>query len=151
MLESAIVNCPQDLWDHPETKNKFWHVAFHAIFYVHLYIQPSVQDFSPWEKHRENHEFLGFSPSSEKEQPEIGPPYTQDELLVYLAYCRQQVKDILPRLALESDQSGFDWLPFGKLELQFYNIRHLQQHTGELCERLGAVGIDIDWVGKGAE
>ena len=45
-------------------------------------------------------------------------------------------------------ESGFDWLPFNKLELQFYNIRHIQQHTGELCERLGTVGdIEVDWVG----
>jgi hypothetical protein len=36
----------------------------------------------------------------------------------------------------------------GKLELQFYTIRHLQQHTGELCERLGTeAGIEIGWVG----
>ena len=45
-------------------------------------------------------------------------------------------------------QSGFYWLPFGKLELQFYNIRHTQQHTGELCERLGATGdIEVAWIG----
>jgi hypothetical protein len=32
--------------------------------------------------------------------------------------------------------------------LQFYNIRHVQQHTGELCERLGAKGeVEVDWVG----
>jgi hypothetical protein len=44
--------------------------------------------------------------------------------------------------------SGFDWLPFDKMELQLYNIRHIQQHTGELCERLGAQGeIQVDWVG----
>ncbi len=46
-------------------------------------------------------------------------------------------------------ESGFFWLPFGKLELQFYNIRHLQHHTGELFERLGAVGVTLDWVGRG--
>jgi hypothetical protein len=45
-------------------------------------------------------------------------------------------------------ESGFYWLPFDKLELQFYNIRHVQQHTGELCERLGARGdLQVDWVG----
>jgi len=44
-------------------------------------------------------------------------------------------------------ESGFHWLPFNKLELQVYNIRHLQQHTGELCERLGAHGeIEVAWV-----
>ena len=44
-------------------------------------------------------------------------------------------------------ESGFDWLAFNKLELQFYNIRHLQQHVGELCERLGMGKVDVDWVG----
>jgi hypothetical protein len=33
------------------------------------------------------------------------------------------------------------------LELQLYNIRHLQLHTGELCERLGTTGVDVEWVG----
>ena len=42
---------------------------------------------------------------------------------------------------------GFYWLPFNKLELQFYNIRHIQQHTGELYERLGTrENIELDWV-----
>ena len=50
-------------------------------------------------------------------------------------------------LDLEAE-SGFYWLPFDKLELQIYNIRHIQQHTGELCERLGARGdIEVGWVG----
>ena len=40
----------------------------------------------------------------------------------------------------------------GKLELQIYNLRHLQQHTGELMERLGSrAGIDVDWVGMKVE
>jgi hypothetical protein len=44
--------------------------------------------------------------------------------------------------------SGFFWLPFDKLELQFYTIRHIQQHTGELMERLGTrANVEIDWVG----
>jgi hypothetical protein len=46
--------------------------------------------------------------------------------------------------------SGFYWLPFDKLELQFYNIRHVQHHTGELYERLGATeDVELDWVGIG--
>ncbi len=39
-------------------------------------------------------------------------------------------------------------MPFSKLELQFYTIRHIQQHTGEMMERLGTrAGAEIDWVG----
>jgi hypothetical protein len=45
-------------------------------------------------------------------------------------------------------ESGFHWLRFDKLQLQFYNIRHIQHHTGELCERLGGTGeIEVAWVG----
>ena len=47
----------------------------------------------------------------------------------------QQVVERVTQLDLEA-HSGFEWLPFGKLELQIYSIRHLQQHTGELMERL---------------
>jgi hypothetical protein len=36
-----------------------------------------------------------------------------------------------------------------KLELQFYNIRHIQQHTGELYERLSAYkNIKLNWVAQ---
>jgi hypothetical protein len=35
-----------------------------------------------------------------------------------------------------------------KFELQIYTIRHLQQHSGELMERLGSrANISVDWVG----
>ena len=48
--------------------------------------------------------------------------------------------------------SGFEWLPFNKPELQFYNIRHIQHHTGELCERLGVMGeIEVPWIGTKSE
>ena len=53
----------------------------------------------------------------------------------------------MPQLNLEAT-SGFEWLPFSKLELQIYTIRHIQQHTGELMERLGTrANVEIDWVG----
>jgi hypothetical protein len=80
--------------------------------------------------------------------PVIDKPYAREEILAYCTVCEQQVKERIDALDLEA-VSGFDWLPFGKLELQFYNIRHLQQHTGELMERLGSrAGIDVDWVGR---
>jgi hypothetical protein len=53
----------------------------------------------------------------------------------------------VPVTDLESE-SGFDWYPVNKLELQFINIRHIQQHTGELFETLGTrENIELDWMG----
>jgi len=69
-------------------------------------------------------------------------------VLSFLDFCIQAVRDKVAILNLEADTSGFSWLPFGKLELQIYNIRHLQHHAAELMERLGErEKIDIDWVG----
>jgi hypothetical protein len=146
MLKQTIDKCPDDLWNKPADTNKFWHIAYHVIFYAHLYLQPTEEDFKPWKNHREEYQFMGAVPWPPHNEPKIGEPYIKEEVLDYLAFCQTQVTEIIPHLDLHSE-SGFSWLPFSKLELQFYNIRHLQQHTGELAERLGNAGIDIDWVG----
>ena len=40
------------------------------------------------------------------------------------------------------------WLAhFGKLELQLYNLRHLQHHTGQLIDQLRTVAqMGVGWV-----
>jgi hypothetical protein len=137
MLKQAIIKCPGTLWDDRAYKNVFWHVSYHALFYTHLYLQPSLENFVPWAKHRKECGSLAG---------EIGEPYTKEELLEYHALCRKQVEEQVAGMDPEAP-SGFSWLPCDKLELQFYNIRHLQQHIGELGERLGAKGdIAVDWV-----
>ncbi len=147
MLEQAVERCPDPLWDSPDDKTKFWRIAYHALFYIHFYLQDSEQAFLPWGKHRSEYQFLGQVPWPPHAPPQIGAPYNKESVLDYLAFCRQQVLDRVPKLNWEAG-SGFEWLPFGKLELQFYSLRHLQQHTGELMERLGTrAGVEIDWVG----
>jgi hypothetical protein len=70
-------------------------------------------------------------------------------MLEYLALIQQQVRAIVPTLDLEAP-SGFYWLPFNKLELQFYSMRHMQLHVGELAERLwDQAGVEVGWVGRG--
>ena len=147
MLKQAIIKCPDSVWDNLADKNKFWHIAYHALFYTHLYLQPSESDFVPWAKHRPDYEFMGPLPWPPHNEPEIGEPYRKEEILEYLEVCRQEVERQVNALDLDAE-SGFDWLHFGKLELQFYTIRHLQHHAGELCERLWAnEKIEVDWVG----
>ena len=143
MLRQAIEECSESLWYDPEHKSPFWQIAYHMLFYTHLYLQPSEEDFIPWEKHKEDYRSLG----STGEGSAAGKPYSKDEILAYHELCCQEVTERVTSLDLEA-ASGFDWLPFDKLELQIYNIRHIQQHTGELYERLGASGdIELSWVG----
>lgn len=131
MLKQVIVNCPEALWDAPGNQDRFWRKSYHALFYAHLYLQHAEKDFVPWEKHHD---------------PDGEVPFTKDEVLEYLSFVENQVMDRIPDTELES-QSGFHWLPFNKMELQLYNIRHIQQHTGELYERLGTHGnMELGWV-----
>ena len=147
MLKQTIAQCPDSIWNSPNDKTKFWHIAYHALFYTHLYLQDSEQAFTPWSKHRQEYQFIGQVPWPPHAPPQIGEAYDRDTVLEYLAFCQGQVVERVPQVNLEA-ASGFDWLPFSKLELQLYTIRHIQQHTGELMERLGArADVEINWVG----
>jgi hypothetical protein len=134
MLKQVIVKCPETLWDAPGNQDKFWRKSYHALFYAHLYLQNAEKDFVPWEKHHD---------------PDGEMPFTKEEVLEYLSFVEQEVIDCVPRTNLEAE-SGFYWLPFDKLELQLYNLRHIQHHTGELYERLGTQeNIELDWISSG--
>ena len=140
ILRKAIQGCPDEMWADPEPKNKFWHIAFHALFFTHFYLHTTQDGFVAWEKHRD---LASLSPSDVTEAIE---PYSKADMLEYLAFCQEQVREKIGACDLEAE-SGFHWLPFNTLEKHIYNIRHTQLHIGELCERLGQAGIDIDWVG----
>jgi len=148
MLLQAVEKCPSDMWANPQDRNKFWHVAYHALFYTHLYLSTNGSTFKPWIQHREDYEFMGRKPWPPHDLPQIGEPYCQADILTFWQVCWDFVEMQVAALELDAP-SGFEWLPMNKLELQIYNIRHIQQHTGELMERLGRQGIDIDWVGNG--
>ncbi len=143
MLRKAVEACPDELWAPEDPRNRFWHVAYHAIFYTHFYLHPTEADFVPWEKHKD--EVVSLDQLSDRV---LVKPYTQAEVLEYLAYFESKIPGMVAALDLEAE-SGFYWLPFNKMELQLYNIRHLQHHVGELYERLGReANIQVDWVGS---
>jgi len=151
MLEVAIRAAPDEAWDRPQDVNRKWQVAYHALFYTHLYIQPTETDFEPWEKHRRNLQVMGgrlACPPHEKLG--VAEPLTKVDILDYLETCRGQLDVRTADVDLEAD-SGFEWLPMSKLELQLYSLRHIMQHVGELYERIAKTsGADLPWVGMSA-
>jgi hypothetical protein len=140
MLKQTILACPDALWHSSDDRTAFWQIAYHALFFTHLYVQVSKETFSLWSGHREEYRF-----ESEAHTP-LAEPATKTIVLEYLAFCQHQVVEKVSTMVLDA-ASGFDWLPFTKFELQLYSIRHIQQHVGELMERLGAKAMEIDWVG----
>jgi hypothetical protein len=62
MLRQTIDQCPGSLWASQGQSPAFWRVAYHTLFFTHLYLQPSVDAFRPWDHAREEYQFLGPVP-----------------------------------------------------------------------------------------
>ena len=110
MLKQAVVKCPPAVWNASRDKDKFWYKAAHALYWSHRFLQATTRDFVPQKGHR---------------NPESGNPVSKPAVLGQLAFIEQQVAG--RGLAFRQDQ----------LEQAIAGIRHIQQHTGELYERLG--------------
>jgi len=167
MLRLAIERCPDDVWTgtsglpagrHP---NPSWRIAYHALSFAHLYLQPTVHDFTPWERHQTAIQDLDDHPASPEIQaltehphrpPQTGVPYTKDDVLAYWKLCDDMIDPGVERLDLLSPESGFPAYAIPKLEHLLVNIRHIQHHAAQLGQRIreataGAGGVE--WVGSG--
>ncbi len=132
MLKQAVVKCPPEAWDNSQDKDKFWFVAYHTLRYAHLYLKAHDKGFPRWEA---------------RQYSRPGIPFSKEEILERLALVEQDVTEQIPMMNLDG-ASGYNWIPTNKLELQLDNIRHIQQHTGELYQRLSEHNIKLNWVSE---
>jgi hypothetical protein len=138
MLREAIDRCPVEEWLSRDHKNAFWQVAYHVLFFTHLYLQPNEAAFVRWSQHQGD------------DDGTTGEPYTKAQVLDYWSYVDQAVDSAVDSLDLESPESGFWWYKMSKLEHQLVNIRHVQHHGAQLADRLrSAEDIGINWVSSG--
>lgn len=144
MLREAIELCPDELWDDRDHPVPFWRVAYHTLYFTHLYLQPSLEVFRPWEKHRGEHHDLPWPPEG---SARITDPYTKAELLEYWRVCDGLVDGAVASLDMAAD-SGMPWhkgMP--KLDHQLHNLRHIQHHAALLAGRLRRHdGTEVRWV-----
>jgi hypothetical protein len=151
MLRESVERCPEELWYDATPTNAFWQVAYHTLFFAHLYLQRDEAAFQPWPGHQCNVQHGDGIPGKadpESVLPLIPAPYSKAEVLAYWVDCDRQVDEAVDALDLENAKSGFSWYPISKLEHQLVNLRHIQHHTAQLGDRLRAHGnIGIGWVG----
>ena len=156
MLDNALRACPDSLWQEPVWQDpsvparraEFWYVAYHALFWLDLYLFGSEEGFAP------------PAPFSLVEQDDANGPlpdrvYFRDELRAYLASLRQHCRTTIETLTDERARQpvSFDWMREGEVvtyaELQLYSMRHVQEHAAQLSLLLGRHGVSgdaIDWV-----
>jgi hypothetical protein len=162
MLENALVACPAVLWkerlwsappDNSQSRGfpaefpEFWYITFHALTWLDLYLSGAPEEeFTPPVP------FTQGVLDSIEALPE--QPYTKEELHAYLASLRQRCHTRLLSLTDEQARRPVEY-PWSEgqrisyLELQLYNLRHIQEHTAQLGLFLGHHAIPdeaLDWV-----
>lgn len=138
MLRQAIERCPDDVWLSGTHPRLYWRVAFHALFFAHFYLQPDCDSFEPWDGTRRDAMDIEGGPP-------VVEPCTRAEMLEYWAEVDAQIDPGVDRLDLDAPTCGFPWYQLPKLDHQVLNIRHIQEHCGQLACWLQPHGVDIDW------
>ena len=151
MLRQTVEQCPEPLWLGKEHINAFWQIAYHTLFFTHLYLQPNEAAFRPWRDHQagvQHPDGLTGRADPNSNLPLIPEPYSRAQVLAYWSLCDGMVDDAVDAMDLRSRQSGFSWYEVSKLEHQMINIRHIQHGAAQLADRLrSALNIGTQWVG----
>jgi hypothetical protein len=160
MLDHAVAACPAALWTKrlwpeappppfPPRFAEFWYLTYHTLVWLDLYLSGvPEEDFAPPAP------FLSGEIDSIATQPD--QPYSMEELRAYLAALRQKCQATLLGLTEEEARRPIEypWVagqPISYLELQLYNLRHVQEHAAQLSLFLGQHAVpetDLGWVAR---
>ena len=151
MLRDAIEKCPEDLWTSGAHEAPCWGVAYHALFFAHLYGSTENDAFRPWERHVKEVQYedgIPGPPDPKSALPLLREPLSKQDVLAYWTLVDGGVDAAVDAIDLAGRESGFSWYKVPKLEHAIVNIRHIEHHTAQLAARVRiAADVGIDWVG----
>jgi hypothetical protein len=151
MLRDAIEKCPDDLWKNEAHEAPSWGVAYHALYFAHLYGSPSSDAFRPWARHVKYAQYEDGIPGPadpESELPLLRDPLSRADVLEYWSLVDAGVDAAVDALDLASPESGFSGYRIPKLEHQIVNIRHIEHHAAQLAARIRmTANVGVRWVG----
>ncbi len=158
-LERALKDCPDDLWeksvwevkrDEPwvwpiehgmgedlsddqrlQLHSAFWNVAYHALFFLDLYLWDGVPPYEIPPPFREDDHQGNALPVR---------MYTRAELLDYLDHGRKKARTTLPALTDEQAQRPTR-RGEPRAELLLHNLLHVREHTAQLNLFLSLRGV----------
>jgi DinB superfamily len=158
MFDNTLAACPDELWtgrlwnveegpDVPPRYGEFWTIATHAIRWLERYLLGVPED-----------EFGSLETSTTLTPfPAGNAPQTKPIVRDCLGQLRERCRVTLMELTDEQAQRSitvYDWIatePITVVELQLYNMRHVQEHAAQLAMFLGQHGVPdekLDWVAR---
>jgi len=149
MLRSTIEACPCNLWNRESDENQFWVLAYHTIYFTHLYLSPTEHAFLPYQRQVPGYECFGKADLGDWRDLTPADTFKKADVIAYCDHVYEQVSGLVESIPFSSP-SGFDWLKFCKGEAHLYNLRHVQHHTGQLSERLRQTAdLGTRWIHAG--
>ncbi|MEI8135636.1 MAG: DinB family protein [bacterium] len=148
MYKQRIEVCPADHWDGKIANDTFLQTAYHALFYLDLYLSPDESAFALSD--------LNIKGGDDRQQG-IQAGLGKEDLLLYVEHCLEKIRTVVDSETAESLQgpSGISWRKTSRAELHVYNIRHFQHHIGQLSTFLRRISnennlsLKMIWVGEG--
>lgn len=146
MVENAIKNCDQDLWQDSNREIIISQVIYHTLFFVDYYLSKDKSE-------RENFKAkLGDDLMGERtDGMKWDKIYTREELLNYLNDIQFKAHNYFTELTVENlnEESVFEWHGSSVMSSLLYDLRHIMLHIGALHVRLNAVSKEpLKWVSK---
>lgn len=141
-LENVIKACPDDVWfDDSVHHHQIWYWASHTLFWLDYYLSEDHESFHPPEPFgMEEMDPAGVMPAR---------AYSRDELLTYLAYCREKCLRTIREMTPERSRTAFGERRITQGELLLYNMRHVQHHAAQINLLLRQrTGKPAGWVSK---
>ena len=150
MLENALRACPDQLWNAPLWSDpaqrsefaEFWYIAYHALFWLDLYLSGSTEGFVPPAPFTLDELEAGLLPERR---------FNKEELLSYLDHGRRKCRAEIETLTVEkaNRRCKFPWGEVGYAELLLDNMRHIQEHGAQLNLFLGQqTGSAARWIAQ---
>ncbi len=158
MFDNTLAACPDGLWtgrlwsaeegpDTPPRFGEFWTIATHAVRWLERYLLAVPED-----------EFGSLETSTTLTPfPEANEPQTRSTVRDCLAQLRERCRSTLMELTDDQAQRPirvYDWIgtePITFVELQLYNMRHVQEHAAQMALFLGQHDVPdekLDWVAR---
>ena len=106
MLRSAIEACPDDLWNRGTDTNPFWVLAYHTLYFAHLYLSPSEESFEPWDREVRGHSGYGKTDLGDWTQLTPGDVYAKLDVLAYCTFIEDRVSELVAAHHLTRPQAS---------------------------------------------